>query len=236
MTEPADISTQGRWPRAVLFDLDGTLVDSAPDIAAAVNDLISRHGLGPLSLDQVKSMIGRGVKVLTERAFRAVGKPLSPEELEQEYLTMLDVYGNHLTDFTVLMPGVTEVLPALHESGVKLAVATNKPQRAAEAILDHFDLFPYLGSCVGGDAGVEKKPAPDMLLAALERLGVDTWDAVMVGDSSSDVLSARAAGMAVVIIRGGYTTVPADELGADRVLETLAELPEAFETLRPPAE
>lgn len=225
---------QRRWPRAVLFDLDGTLIDSAPDIAAAANQLLSRHALGPLSLDEVKAMIGQGVKVLVERAFRACGRPLEGEALEHEHLAMLDIYGNHLTQFTTLMPAARETLELLHEEGVRLAVVTNKPQRAAEAVLDHFGLFPYLGSVVGGDAGVAKKPAPDILLAALDRLGIDAWNALVVGDSGADVASARAAGIAVVVIRGGYTTVPAEELGADRVLETLAHLPEAFETLNAP--
>lgn len=225
-----------RWPQAVLFDLDGTLIDSAADIQAAVNQLLERHALGPLSLDDVKGMIGQGVKVTVERAFRACNRPLEGEALEQEYLAMLDIYANHLAEFTVLMPGTMETLEALHEQGVLLAVATNKPQRAAEAVLDHFGLFPYLGSVVGGDAGVAKKPAPDILLAALDRLGVEPWNALMVGDSISDVLAARAAGIGVVIIRGGYNTVPAEELGADRVLETMTQLPEAFETLREPRE
>jgi phosphoglycolate phosphatase len=223
-----------RWSQAVLFDLDGTLIDSAADIRAAVNQLLERHALGPLSLDDVKAMIGQGVKVTVDRAFRACGRPLEGEALEHEHLAMLDIYANHLTEFTVLMPAAVETLEVLHEEGVRLAVATNKPQRAAEAVLDHFGLFPYLDSVVGGDAGVAKKPAPDILLAALDRLGVEPWNALMVGDSAADVASARAAGIAVVIIRGGYTNLPADELGADRVLETLAELPEAFETLREP--
>jgi phosphoglycolate phosphatase len=132
------------------------------------------------------------------------------------------------------MPGVEETLAALHGDGVKLAVVTNKPQHAARAVLDHFGLYPILGSVVGGDAGVAKKPAPDMLLAALERLEVEPFNALMVGDSMSDVASARAAGIAVVIIRGGYTTVPAEDLGADRVLESLDHLAESFETLREP--
>lgn len=225
-----------RWPLAVLFDLDGTLIDSAADIRAAVNQLLEGHALGPLSLDDVKGMIGQGVKVTVDRAFRACGRPLEGEALEQEHLAMLDIYANHLTEFTTLMPATAETLEALHQDGVRLAVATNKPQRAAEAVLDHFGLFPYLDSVVGGDAGVAKKPAPDILLAALDRLGVEPWNAVMVGDSGADVASAQAAGIAAVIIRGGYTNLPAEELGADRVLETLADLPEAFETLRAPRE
>lgn len=223
-----------RWPQAVLFDLDGTLIDSAPDLRDAANELLSRHGLGPLTLDAVKAIIGQGVKVLVERAFRACGRPLDETELEQQHLVMLDIYGDHLVRHTVLMPHAAEMLEALHDQGVRLAVVTNKPQRAAEAVLDHFGLFPWLGSIVGGDAGVAKKPAPDILLAALERLGVEPWNALVVGDSMADVAAARAAGIAVAVVRGGYTTIAADELGADGVIESLADLPETFEALHAP--
>ena len=223
-----------RWPQAILFDLDGTLIDSAGDIRAAVNELLARHGLGPLSLDDVKGMIGQGVKVTVDRAFRACGRTLDGEGLERENLVMHDIYADHLTDFTQPMPAAAETLEQLHEEGVRLGVATNKPQRAAETVLDHFGLTRHLGAVVGGDAGVAKKPAPDILNAALERLGAEPWNAVMVGDSISDVTSARSAGMSVVVIRGGYTPVPVEELGADRVLESLDELPEALAALRPP--
>lgn len=225
-----------RWPQAILFDLDGTLIDSAGDIRAAVNELLARQGLGPLSLEDVKGMIGQGVKVTVDRAFRACGRLLDSEALERENFVMLDIYADHLTDFTELMPAAAETLEQLNEDGVRLGVATNKPQRAAEAVLDHFGLIRHLDTVVGGDAGVAKKPAPDILHAALERLGVESWNALMVGDSISDVASARAAGMSVVVIRGGYTSVPVEKLGADRVLESLAELSEALATLRPPRE
>ena len=209
------------WPRAILFDLDGTLIDSAPDLHAAVNILIARRGLGPLSLDQVKSMIGNGVKKLVERAFAACGVSLSGEALEAEHLAMIDVYGDHLTVLTTLMPGVPDVIEAVREDGVQVAVVTNKPQRAAEAILDDLGLSPYLDAVIGGDAGVEKKPAPDMLLAALDVLGVAPEDALAVGDSPVDVAAARAAGVLIAAVRGGYTTVAVEELGADAVIDGL---------------
>ena len=215
------------WPRAILFDLDGTLIDSAPDLHAAVNILIARRGLGPLSLDQVKSMIGNGVKKLVERAFAACGVSLSGEALEAEHLAMIDVYGDHLTVLTTLMPGVPDVIEAVREDGVQVAVVTNKPQRAAEAILDDLGLSPYLDAVIGGDAGVEKKPAPDMLLAALDVLGVAP------GDSPVDVAAARAAGVLIAAVRGGYTTVAVEELGADAVIDGLDLLSGAIASLRP---
>jgi phosphoglycolate phosphatase len=220
------------WPRAVLFDLDGTLIDSAPDLHAAANILLARHALGPLTLPQVVSMIGNGVKKLVERAFAAVGRPLDAATLETEHEAMIGIYGDHLTVLTALMPGAREAIEDLADRGVQLGVVTNKPQMPTEAILDHFHLSRFLGAVIGGDAGVEKKPAPDMIFAALERLGVTPEDAVVVGDSPADVGSARAAGVAVIAVRGGYTNVPVNELGADAVIDTLEDLGHALGGLR----
>ena len=100
---------------------------------------------------------------------------------------MIDIYARHLTGLTVLMPGVREALDALHGDGMLLGLVTNKPQRFIETVLDHFDLSPLFGVVIGGDAGVAKKPAPDMLLAAAEQFGIAPSDAVMVGDSAADV-------------------------------------------------
>jgi phosphoglycolate phosphatase len=220
------------WPRAVLFDLDGTLIDSAPDLHAATNVLLARHALGPLTLPQVVSMIGNGVRKLVERAFAAVGRPLDAAALETEHEAMIGIYGDHLTVLTTLMPGAREAIEDLHRRGLLLGVVTNKPQMPTEANLDHFHLSRFLGAVIGGDAGVEKKPAPDMIFAALERLGVMPEDAVVVGDSPADVGSARAAGVAVIAVRGGYTNVPVNELGADAVIDTLEDLGNALGGLR----
>src|SRR4051812_24491705 len=155
------------WPRAVLFDLDGTLIDSAPDIAAATNELLARHRLGPLTLDQVVSMIGNGTRKLTERAFAATSGPLSPAELDQRYAEMLEIYARHLTGVTTLLPGAAAMLAGLREQGTQLGLVTNKPQRFIETILDHFRLAGDFDAVIGSDAGVKPKPAPDMLFAAM---------------------------------------------------------------------
>lgn len=220
------------WPRAALFDLDGTLIDSAPDIAASVNTLLARHALGPLTLDQVKSMIGHGIEKTVERAFAACGRPMSPADLAARNAEMVDIYADNLTNLTVLMPGAREAIESLHRQGVRLAVATNKPQRASEIVLGHFGLTPFLDCAIGGDTGVKKKPAPDILLAALERLGVEAREAVMVGDSGADVESAKAAGIVAVAVRGGYVHAPIESLGADAVIASLHQLPEALEEFR----
>lgn len=218
----------------MLFDLDGTLIDSAPDIAAAVNELLARRDLGPLSLGDVTSMIGRGVEILIERAFAASGDPLSPADLKREHMEMMEIYARHLTGATTLMPGAGQMLEQLNDEGVALGLVTNKPQRFIETILDFFRLSPLFGVAIGGDSGVAKKPAPDMLLAAMEELSTEPRNTVMVGDSTSDVEAARAAGVQVVLVRGGYSNVPIDRLGADRVIDGLVALPGALPALKPP--
>ena len=216
------------FPKAVLFDLDGTLVDSAPDIREAVNELLATRGLAALSVPQVTLMIGNGVEKLVARAFAAAGAPLDQTALTGAYADMKPIYLRHTTRLTTLLPGVREAMAALHVKGIGLCVVTNKPQVATREILTHFGLAEMLSAIVGGDAVVNKKPAPDGIYLALDKLRVQPQDAMMVGDSKADVGAARAAGIPVCLVRGGYTQTPADELGADLVLDSLQQLPLAL--------
>jgi len=220
--------TDACYPKAVLFDLDGTLIDSAPDLAAACNELLGLHGLSPLTIPQVTRMIGNGVEKLVERAFTAAGAPLGIAELKQALTEMAPIYLRHTSVLTKLMPGVRGALATLHVRHVAMGVVTNKPQAATRAVLNHFGLTELMRAIIGGDAVVNKKPAPDALFLALDKLHLYVGDAVMVGDSASDVGAARAAGMRVIIVKGGYTSTSADDLGADLVLDTMAELPDAL--------
>ena len=222
------------WPQAILFDLDGTLIDSAPDIAAAVNELLGQDGLPALSVDAVRGMIGNGVKKLVERAYAASGRPVQGEALDRAHERMMGIYGKHLTRHTTMMPGAMEMIVAYKSARVKIGVVTNKPEGFTRDILAHFNLAAHVDAVVGGDTGPARKPAPDMLEHALTQMGLSAARALMVGDSPADIGAAKAAYMASIAVRGGYTTVPADELGADLVISSLMELPAAIEALKQP--
>lgn len=219
----------GPLAEAVLFDLDGTLIDSAPDIHVAVNELLETRRLQPVTLEQTKAMIGNGVGKLVERAFAASGMPLSGTALEQAQRDMIPIYNRHLTRLTRLMPGALAAVSQLRAAGLKLALVTNKPQAATREVLLHFRLFEEFGAVIGGDAVSHKKPAPEALFLALGQLQADPARAVMVGDSTTDVQAARNAGLPVILVRGGYSRVPVEELGADLILDGLSDLPAALQ-------
>ena len=222
------------WPQAILFDLDGTLIDSAPDIAIAVNELLAGEGHAALTLAEVRSMIGNGIRKLVERAFAARGVTLEGDNLDALFETMLGIYGRHLTGETKLLPGAAQMLAAYSKAGVRIAVVTNKHEGFSRTILDALELSHHVHAVVGGDTGPTRKPAPDMLFHALELVGVDVSRALMVGDSPADIDAAKAAGMPSVAVRGGYTNIAVEDLGANLVIESMVDLPHAIEMLKEP--
>lgn len=212
------------WPRAVLFDLDGTLVDSAPDIHEALNETLASLGEPPFTLEAVIGMIGAGVPKLIERAYAGLAKEIDPASRDRVVARFLALYKPRAARLTTLNAGASEATRRLKEEGRGVGVVTNKPDAETREILAHFGLLDLLDVVVGGDAGPEKKPAPGLLLLACERLGMAPGDVLFVGDSENDVEAARAAGIAVVAVRGGYTTRGADALGADRVVDRLTDI------------
>ena len=226
------MSESTAWPRAVLFDLDGTLIDSAPDIAACTNILLAQDGHPPLTVDQVRTMIGNGVGKLVERAYRASGAPLLGRALDDAIARMMPIYADNLFGETIILPGAVEAMRDLAQSGVAVAVVSNKPAPFTAEICAHYGFQPYLAGVQGAEDHLPKKPAPDMLLAAMAKCGATAGDTLMVGDSGTDVQAARNAGLPVVVVRGGYGQhAGADELGADAVIDTLHDLTAAVEKL-----
>jgi phosphoglycolate phosphatase len=212
--------------RAVLCDLDGTLVDTAADIARALNRALTEQQLGSLPQDEVRRLIGRGVPTLIERALTRLGAggadaALLRERYEFHYETLYDRGELEATVY----PGVRAGLEELHQGGWRIAVVTNKSTPAAARLLGHLRLDAWLDLVIGGDQGLPRKPHPQLLLAACARLAVVPAAALMVGDSLTDVEAARAAQVAVVCVPYGYNegrdprTLPCDGF-----VESLSEL------------
>ncbi len=227
---------QGRaWPRAIVFDLDGTLIDSAPDLAAALNLVLEMRGARPLPVDQVRLMIGRGIPNLIREGFAAARLPLSDEDMAELLPAYLLYYNAHASDLTTLRPDAYALLEHLAAQGVRMGVCTNKPTDVSRQILTDFHIAHYFDAVIGGDSGLPKKPDPAPLFACLDKLETDLTQALYVGDSETDVTLARRAGLPVVAVAGGYTAKTVDQLGADETIGRLGELPHVFSRLTPTA-
>jgi len=219
-------------PRAVVFDLDGTLVHSAPDLHAALNRLMADEGRRALDLQEVVLMIGDGVPKLVERGFKATGDLPGEDHLSGAIERFLADYEIHATVLTKLFPAVADTLTALKNRDCRLGVCTNKPEAATLEILTELGIRDRIDAVVGGDTldGI-RKPDARHLQAVLERLGVAPEDAVMVGDNPNDVASARNAGVRVIAVSFGYSRVAPENLGADRLIDGYGELLDALTDL-----
>ena len=205
--------------RAVLFDLDGTLVDTLPDIAAAMNAALAEMGLRTLDAERIGSFVGKGPRTL---ALRVLDEQPTLDAVERKARidTLLGAYVKNYEPRvgrqSSLYSGVTETLESLAAQGLQLAVVTNALQHLAEAILARFDLARFMTLVIGGDRVAQGKPHPEALLTASRILGTLPQHTLMVGDSENDVLAARAAGCAVVAVPYGYRAgEPAEALGCD---------------------
>tara|TARA_R110001583_G_scaffold5099_16_gene28175 strand:- start:2545 stop:3234 length:690 start_codon:yes stop_codon:yes gene_type:complete len=198
----------GRELQAILFDLDGTLIDSVPDLAAALDASLEQLNYTPAGIDRVRGWVGNGARKLIQRALAfALEVPengLNNTLVDQLLAVFFEYYGEQCCEQTILYPGVQETLSNWHAQGIKMACVTNKPARFSQPILAHFDLQELMPVLVGGDTLAVRKPDPAPLLLACEQLGVAIANTVMVGDSVNDVEAARAAGMPVACVSYGY--------------------------------
>lgn len=221
------------YPKAIVWDLDGTLVESAPDIAHALNTLLNEQGQNGHSVFDVRTMIGAGVAKLIERGFRAAGAPVDQATRDALVPRFMEIYTACATDRTHLTPHARDVLNHFYQAGFRQGLCTNKPHAVTMQILNTLDIAGFFGSVVGGDSTSEKKPRPLPLQTCLEELGVSPAVSVMIGDSGADVGAARAAGVPVILVPDGYTGAPAASLGADYVIGSLADLPDKIIPHRP---
>jgi phosphoglycolate phosphatase len=206
-----------------LFDLDGTLIDTAPDIHAALNFALTRHGYQPVQQALTRHWIGHGAKVVVEQAFDHQQRPV--DEVAVVLQSFLGYYESHVADLSQPYPAVIDALVALRTRGARLAVVTNKMTTFSVAILDALNMATHFDAVVCGDTTATPKPAADPALHACELLGVAPAQALFVGDSETDVLCARAAGCPIVCVRDGYNHgIAAEALGADAVIESFSDL------------
>ena len=215
-------------PRAVVFDLDGTLVDTAPDLTAALNHVLPRVERGPVTVEYVRTMVGQGLRKLIERSLVATGGVPDGADIDAMFVNAFEFYREHLIDQSVPFPAARDVLDHLTNDGVTLGVCTNKPAALSETLLGELDLIDYFAAILGGDSLAVKKPEAEHLLTTLAHMNVATQDAVMIGDSQADIEVARAAEVPVVAVSYGYTMIPVNELGADAIIDHLADLPETL--------
>ena len=218
---------------ALVFDLDGTLIDSAPDVCASVNRVLEAGGRRALSIAETKDMIGWGGRVLVEKALALTGESGTPEDIDRALEAFLITYADHPADNTIVFPGVIEALENLKAAGVKMAICTNKPTATTPPVLEALGLAQYFDVVSCGDAVPHKKPDGRHVRLVVEELGATIETTAMVGDSESDITAAIDAGVLSVAVTFGYAHVPCDELGADALIDHFNDLPQALSDIAP---
>jgi len=208
----------------VAFDLDGTLVDTAPDLMGTLNTVLGEEGLPPLAYEMAPLLVGRGAKVMLERGFAADGRPLQEPEASRLFARYIEVYLGRIADHSRPYPGVLPALDQFEAEGAILAVCTNKRTDLSLAVLDALDLTRRFKVIVGADLAPRPKPDASHLLHTIELAGGDPRRAIMVGDSINDVLAAKNAEVPVVVVSYGYTDVPAKDLGGDALVDRFDEV------------
>jgi len=232
-SRPGTVSDPAMRAATIVFDLDGTLVDTAPDLVAALNHVFSREGIAPLAYEAARSMIGGGARRMIERGLSEHGVTAAPAELDRLYGAFIAHYAEHIADASQLFPGLTAALDRLAARGARFAVCTNKLEWLSVRLLEKLGLAGRFDAICGQDTFGLQKPDPAMLLRTIERAAGDPERTVMVGDSAADVSVARAAGVPVIAVDFGYEDVPIAQLKPDRIISHFEELPAAVSMFLP---
>jgi phosphoglycolate phosphatase len=209
----------------IVFDLDGTLIDTAPDLVDTLNVVFAREGLPPVPYDTARNLIGGGARAMIARGIEAEGRVLTPEKLEQLFADFIAHYSEHIADRSRPFPGLIDALDALATRGHRFAVCTNKLERLSFRLLDQLKLADRFAAICGQDTFGMQKPDPEVLRRTITAAGGNPHHAIMIGDSLTDIRTARAAGIPVIAVDFGYSEKPVSELGPDRIISHFAQLP-----------
>jgi phosphoglycolate phosphatase len=218
-------------PKTVVFDLDGTLVDTSPDLTAALNAVLRAAGRRELPETEVRHLVGRGARVLIERGMAETGSPASADDVPRLLQDFIDHYGANVAAGSQPFPGAENAIRRLLAQDCALGICTNKPEALSFKLMDALNLRRFFPVILGADSQPYKKPDPRHLLDAIAKLGGDPRNAVMIGDSDVDVSTARAAGVPVIVVSFGYTEIPPRNLGADAVIDRYDDLDAALARL-----
>jgi phosphoglycolate phosphatase len=217
--------------RIIVFDLDGTLVDTAPDLISALNWVLDREGLPPVPLQSARAMIGAGARRLIERGLELEGRAASYEDVTRLTGDFIDYYAAHIADASRPFDGLESALDDLATLGYRFAVCTNKLEWLSKRLLDQLGLSTRFAAICGADTFGVSKPDPAILQQTIARAGGQLSQAIMVGDAGPDIGVARRAGIPVIGVEFGYTEVPIADLKPDRLVSHMRELPAAVQSL-----
>ncbi len=216
--------------RGIIFDLDGTLVDSAPDLRNALNQFLAERGRRALTLAETKAAIGDGAIKLVERAFRLTGDSPTGDALLDEARAYITIYRAMVADPSQLYPGVVSTLELLRQNAIALGLCTNKPESATRKLLDELKLTPYFSGIAGGDTFPAHKPDPSHLLGVITQMGLTPQGCVMIGDSPNDLAAAHGLQVPCILVDYGYCADVRD-LSAEATISSIGELPAALSAL-----
>jgi phosphoglycolate phosphatase len=217
----------------IVFDLDGTLIDTAPDLVDTLNVIFAREGLPPVPFETARSLIGGGARVMIARGIAAEGIAVTPAKLEQLFADFIAHYSEHIADRSHPFPGLTDALDALETGGFRFAVCTNKLERLSVLLLKKLKLADRFAAICGQDTFGMQKPDPEVLRRTVAAASGSLAHSIMIGDSANDIRVARAAGIPVIAVDFGYTERPVSEFGPDRIISHLAQLPAAIAAILP---
>ena len=211
----------------IVFDLDGTLIDTAPDLVDTLNVVFAREGLPPVPYETARNLIGGGARMMIARGIAAEGRTVTPAELERLFQDFLAHYSEHIADRSQPFPGLIDALDAMAANDWRFAVCTNKLEYLSVLLLKQLGLAHRFAAICGQDTFGVQKPDPEVLRRTIAAAGGTLRSAIMIGDSLTDIRTARAAGIPVIAVDFGYTDRPVSELGPDRIISRFAELPSA---------